>query len=186
MGWHFSKGREAYGKQRPFVVGKTYKVRALPRLCRHGLHASARPLDALGYGSGPIVCRVRLSGTVVVDTDKAVGTARTVLAMADATTVLQGFACWCAEGALVREREAGREPDPRSWAAIEAKRRWLRGEIDDKALGVAWEAARLATATATEAALGAAAAAREAASVREAQNAELERRLNALLEETDA
>ena len=56
-------------------------------------------------------------------------------------TILHEFMCWCAEQALVREREAGREPDPRSWAAIEAKRAWLRGEIDGKVLAAAWEAA---------------------------------------------
>ncbi|MFA7121243.1 MAG: hypothetical protein WC277_07160, partial [Bacilli bacterium] len=33
------------------------------------------------------------------------------------------LACEYAERFLLREREAGREPDPRSWAAIECKRR---------------------------------------------------------------
>ena len=51
------------------------------------------------------------------------------------------WACWCAERALKRERKAGREPDQRSWAAIEAKRRWVRGEISDKDLTAARDAA---------------------------------------------
>lgn len=38
-------------------------------------------------------------------------------------------ACRYAEHALELERAAGREPDPRSWAAIAVKRRWPRGEI---------------------------------------------------------
>ena len=38
------------------------------------------------------------------------------------------FACDCAERALSRERDAGREPDPRSWAAVEIARRYARGE----------------------------------------------------------
>ena len=61
-------------------------------------------------------------------------------------TILHEFMCWCAEQALVREREAGREPDPRSWAAIEAKRAWLRGEIDGKVLAAARDAAWAAAA----------------------------------------
>ena len=55
---------------------------------------------------------------------------------------LHEFACRCAEAALLREREAEREPDARCWAAIEAKRAWLRGEIDSDQLGAARDAAR--------------------------------------------
>ena len=60
--------------------------------------------------------------------------------------ILHEFACRCAEAALMQERKAGREPDPRSWAAIEAKRKWMRGEIDDNELraarDTAWDAAQ--------------------------------------------
>ena len=55
---------------------------------------------------------------------------------------LHKLACRFAEDALKRERKAGREPDYRSWAAIEAKRKWLRKEITDKELSAAWSAAR--------------------------------------------
>lgn len=37
------------------------------------------------------------------------------------------FACDCADRALQRERRAGREPDPRLWAAVEAARAYLEG-----------------------------------------------------------
>lgn len=79
--------------------------------------------------------------------------------------VLHEFACRCAEGAL----KLVKNPDPRSVAAIEAKRRWLRGEIGDKELEAAWSAAgAAASATANAAAWSAAwsaasAAARDAA-----------------------
>jgi hypothetical protein len=73
------------------------------------------------------------------------------------------WTCRCAERALAREREEGREPDPRSWAAIEARRAWLRGEIDDKALRAARDAAGDAWAPARGAAGDAAWAARTAA-----------------------
>jgi hypothetical protein len=66
------------------------------------------------------------------------------------------FACDCAEQALVRERCAGREPDPRSWRAIEVSRAYARGEATLEEL----EAARAEAAAG--AAAGAAAAAWEA------------------------
>lgn len=121
LAWHFSDGREAYSSRRKLVAGKTYRVRGKPVLCEHGLHGSVRALDALIYASGNIVSRIRLSGVVIADTDKHVATVREHIAMADATNLLHEFACWCAEGALVCEREAGREPDARSWAVLEAR-----------------------------------------------------------------
>ena len=59
---------------------------------------------------------------------------------------LHELACDYAERALERERKAGREPDERSWAAIETTRRWLRGEATDQELAAAgtsaWAAER--------------------------------------------
>jgi hypothetical protein len=52
--------------------------------------------------------------------------------------VLHEFACRCAERALARIDS----PDPRGVAAIEAKRRWLRGEATDEELQAARAAAR--------------------------------------------
>lgn len=74
------------------------------------------------------------------------------------------WACWCAERALKRERKAGREPDKRSWAVIEAKRQWMRGEISDEDLAVARDAASDASTAARDAAWDASTAARDAAS----------------------
>ena len=79
--------------------------------------------------------------------------------------ILHEFACRCAEYAL----SFVDNPDPRSIAAIEAKRKWLRGEIKDKELraagAAAWAAARAAAGDAARAAAGdaARAAARAAA-----------------------
>jgi hypothetical protein len=71
--------------------------------------------------------------------------------------ILHEFACRCAENAL----KLVDGPDPRSVAAIEAKRKWLRGEISDEELAAAEYAARAA---AKDAARDAAwAAARDAA-----------------------
>ena len=69
--------------------------------------------------------------------------------------VLHEYACRCAEYALTFVRE----PDSRSIAAIEAKRKWLRGEISNDDL----TAARAAADAAADAARAAADAARAAA-----------------------
>ena len=52
--------------------------------------------------------------------------------------ILHEFACRCAEYAL----SFMDNPDPRSIAAIEAKRKWLRGEITDMELRAARDVAR--------------------------------------------
>ena len=54
--------------------------------------------------------------------------------------ILHEFACRCADRALARIDK----PDVRSVAAIEAKRKWLLGEISDEAMDAAMAAARAA------------------------------------------
>jgi hypothetical protein len=143
LAWHFLRDDRKlnYPPHTLVEVGQTLTVEPPLELCRWGLHASKRAIDALPYAPGPIACRVELSGEILEDDNKACATERTVLSMIDATNILHEFACWCAEQALLKEREAGQEPDPRSWAAIEAKRKWLRGEITDSELADAWDAA---------------------------------------------
>lgn len=199
--WHFLRDdrRLQFPPHTLVKPGQTLRVEPPLDMCRRGLHASRGPLDALYYAPDPIVCRVRLSGEILDGGDKLCASERTVLWMADATKVLHEFACWCAEQALLRERAAGREPDPRCWAAVKAKRTWLRGEIDDATLeaarsavwSITWSAAQSATRNvARNAACDttwvswhvAAAAARawwdsSWDDVWEAQNTELERRL---------
>lgn len=63
--------------------------------------------------------------------------------------VLHEYACHCTEYAL----SLINNPDPRSVAAIEAKRKWLRGEIDDSALAAAQANARDAASAAALAAV---------------------------------
>jgi hypothetical protein len=144
LAWHFLRNdrRLNYPPHTLVEVGQKLTVKPPLKLCTWGLHASKRAIDALQYAPGSIACRVELSGEILEGDDKVCATERTVLKMIDATNILHEFACWCAEQALLKEREAGREPDPRSWAAIEAKRKWLRGEITDSELAAAWAAAR--------------------------------------------
>ena len=145
LAWHFlsEDKRLGYGDGRLVEVGETLECKGKPKLCDNGMHGSVRLIDALRYASGPIVCRVEIEGDVIEGRDKLCGRRRTVLWMLDATQILHEFACQCAEDALALVEQ----PDPRSVAAIKAKRAWLRGEITDKKLAAASAAAWAATDT---------------------------------------
>jgi len=77
------------------------------------------------------------------------------------------LACTWAERALRRDRRAGREPDPRSWAAVAVSRRFAAGDATVGERAAAWDAAGAAAWAAWDAAWtavgGAKAAARDAA-----------------------
>jgi len=136
LAWHFlaEDKRLGYGDGRLVEVGQTLECDGKPVLCDNGMHGSVRLIDALKYASGPIVCRVKIEGDVIEGDDKLCGRRRTVLWMVDATRILHEFACQCAEDALALVAQ----PDPRSVAAIEAKRKWLDGKITDEELDSAW------------------------------------------------
>lgn len=140
--WHFIRADRSTEVGRLHVeVGQTLTVEGPLKLCEHGLHGSRKALDALRYAPGPVACKDEIWGDIIEGDDQLCGRYRKCLAMIDATYILHEFGCRCPERALTREREMGREPDSRSWAAISAKRKWLRGEIDDAKLAAAWAAA---------------------------------------------
>lgn len=120
LAWHFLQEDQKlrYPPYTQVEPGQTLTVEPPLRMCSKGLHASIRPLDALRYAPGPIVCRVELSGQVLHDDDKLCAESRTVLWMADATRTLTDFSCDCVERILVLEREAGREPHADLWEAV--------------------------------------------------------------------
>lgn len=107
------------------------------RMNTWGYHAADSWLHALADAPGPIACRVRLEVTERTEDGRLVGPRCMLVAHVDASHELRLFAADCAERALLYEREAGREPDPRSVAAIEAARAYVRGEIDAQALAAA-------------------------------------------------
>jgi hypothetical protein len=150
LAWHFlsEDKRLGYGDGRLVEVGQTLECKGDPELCSNGMHGSARLIDAVHYASGPIVCRVEIEGDVIEGEDKLCGRRRTVLWMLDATRILHEFACRCAEDALALVEQ----PDARSVAAIESKRKWLDGKITDEELdsasAAAWAASRDARAAA--------------------------------------
>jgi len=142
LGWHFCREDKklGFGDGRQIIKGQTLKVEPPTILCRRGLHASRRIIDALTYAQGPIICRVKLTGDIKRGKNKYVATERTVLQMVDATKLLHEFACRCAERALKKTKVK----DRRCWNAIKTKRLWLVGKATDKELEVARNAARVA------------------------------------------
>ena len=154
LGWHFctEDKRLGYDDGREIIEGETLRVEGKPVLCKHGLHASERIIDALKYAPGPILCRVELSDGIVHGDAKAVARSRETLWMFNATNALRDFTTTVAEQALMAERAAGREPDPRSWAAVQFVRDLLNGKIKEEdrkaARSEAWaaDAARSAAA----------------------------------------
>ena len=169
LAWHFlpSDGRLQYGDLRTLVKpGQTLRRDPAKLLmCNYGLHASVRPIDALRYAPGPIVCRVRLGGTIIEGDDKVVASRRTVLWMANAERELRLFACWSirntplADGRMVWDLLT----DKRSQTAVEVAERYADGLATDDELAAAGDAAWAAAWAAGDAAWAAAWAAGDAA-----------------------
>ena len=159
FGWHFlpADRRLRWGSCEVVEAGRTYRAKGPLVLCENGMHASRRAIDALSYAPGPVVSRVELLGERLDDGDKSCARERLVLWLADATTVLHEFACAMATDALCAAEARGERVDPRLWAAIETKRRWLRGDATDQELAAARAAAGAAAWDAAGAAAGAAA-----------------------------
>jgi len=153
--WHFAQvddnnvPRLGYDDNREIRVGETLRVEGEPILCGHGLHASVRLWDALGYAQGKrlALCRVTLGGTVEHDDTKSVANERTVIAMLDADTtdkLLCDYARSCALQVI------------HLWDAPDVVRQYL--ETGDESLRAAARAAAGAAAgAAARAAAGAAA-----------------------------
>lgn len=134
--WHFIRSDGHFTRDLANVkaeVGQTLcRDEHDPMPCYYGLHASERALDALNYAPGTMACLVTLGGKIVHDKDdgdKVAAQRRTIVAMADVEKELHEFALWCAERALQHISN----PDVTK-AALDAKRAWLRGEIDYAAL----------------------------------------------------
>jgi hypothetical protein len=168
--WHFAPdNRKTRYSNEPIIVGQTLKVKPPVRLCERGLHASKRAIDALQYAPGAYVCLVTLSGEVMHGDDKSVASERTVIAAADATNLLFRFAIDCAARSMER---CGWEHED-SWNALAIRAAHMEGLVDDEDLSAAGFAAWYAARSAAGSAAGSA--------ERDAQNAELERRLMDLL-----
>lgn len=141
--WHFLEcsRRLRYGEPVEVFVGQTLTATGRLAICRNGMHASRRAIDAIRYAPGPVACRVCLSGEIVVEEDKVCARSRTVLWMADASAVLRDFIVSCGEWLLTQEHT----PDPRSLAAVDTARAYLRGIASRDEFDAAVVEARLAS-----------------------------------------
>ena len=149
--WHFAcddrklhQARESHGRIVEVVPGLTLgepRHLIMPREC--GLHASIRPLDALGYAYGSYVSRVELRGRIIDGGDKLCASWRRHLWCADADAVLREFARWCALRVI------------HLWDCPDVVRRYLETgdeSIRDAARAAACDAARAAACDAARAA----------------------------------
>jgi len=148
LAWHFLKEdmKMRYGSNELVKPNKTYRVNPDKlSLCEYGLHASIKPVDALSYAPGPIICRAKLGGKILKSNDKVCASERTVLWMADAEYLLYEFAIWCAYDVLpIFEKQYPTDKRPRK--AIEAKEAWLKMKISDEDLTAARAASDVARA----------------------------------------
>jgi len=213
LAWHFRDQDGTTSRlAKPEEVGVRYSVKPPIACCRNGLHGSIRAIDALEYAASAtaIICRTYHEGEMDHQSNKIASEHRTVLWQADCTAVLHEFACLCAEQSFEVIKKRGAVVAPEMLACVDAKRKWLRGEISDSELYAACDAASDATYAAraaardardaacaacaaraaacaafrdaSDAACAAACAARDAAcaAARDAQNTLLEEMLNAL------
>jgi hypothetical protein len=127
-------------------VGLKLTFNGDPILCEQGLHASARPLDALRYAplDSEWLCIVELGGTVVHGAGKSVATECTVVWMLNVRKLLVEFALWNVEQAFQAVRKVGIEPDERSIEAVRILRLWLMDKASKEELIAAATAARAA------------------------------------------
>lgn len=150
--------RSGAGSQPPWQIGEVRTITGgAIVICQRGYHYSPTWYDALKYAPGSLAATVECSKPTDTQTDKAVSRSMRVVATANVEQALRLWGCDCAERALLRERERGREPDPRCWTAIEVARRYVCGEATREELAAAWAAAGAAAGDAARAAAGAAA-----------------------------
>jgi len=81
LAWHWTNGETLRNGDPVPDVGETLVHDGPVEMCRSGLHASRRILDALRYAPGDVVHRVECDGVVAEDDDKLVCTERTILWM---------------------------------------------------------------------------------------------------------
>jgi len=88
-----NKGRKLrYNDDRRIRIGRTHKVAGRIVLCKNGLHASIRLIDALGYAPDSVLYMVEMGGDIIHSYDKLAASERTYLASFNADKILREFA----------------------------------------------------------------------------------------------
>lgn len=91
LAWHFVDERLRDGRWVP-ADGVAVAHDGDLAICRDGLHASERLIDALKYAQGNTICRVECEGLGERQNDKFVCASRTVLWRVDGEDLLRAFA----------------------------------------------------------------------------------------------
>ena len=145
--YHFLKDdmTAGSGNEPAWVEGEERTYDGPVALCQSGYHSSPSWYDTMKYAPGYMACIVEVSTPIASDKTKAVSQTRKLITAHNARSVLIRWACDCAERALLREREAGREPNIHSWKAVEVARKYAQGDFDVNAVNAAHAAALTAT-----------------------------------------
>ena len=100
--WHFTDVdcKLRYADGRKVVAGETLTVDCDPVLCKRGLHASERIIDALSNAPGLYVWSVELGGKRIDGDDKSAAQSRTALWGYDATDVILAWSRRVASDAI--------------------------------------------------------------------------------------
>jgi hypothetical protein len=91
LAWHFVSNKLRDGRDIP-ADGVKLKHDGELVMCQTGLHASRVLLYALRYAPGYMVCRVRIGGDVIEETDKLVASERTIVWRLEVKQLLLAFA----------------------------------------------------------------------------------------------
>ena len=99
--WHIAEnnGLLGHGDKRRIVVGETLTINVPIFMCKHGLHACERLIDALAYANGTAICEVALGEDAYTEADKSVSASRACIAMTspeEGERILRNFARSCA------------------------------------------------------------------------------------------
>ena len=81
-----------YNDNRCIRIGRTHKVSGEIELCKNGLHASARLIDALSHAPDSVLYLVEMGGDIIHSGDKLVASERTYLSSFNADKILREFA----------------------------------------------------------------------------------------------
>jgi hypothetical protein len=158
LAWYFSGPDRTlrYKDKRKIRIGDTHKVKPPIKMCKNGLHASERVLDALSYALNVrdlVLYRVKLSGEIIKGEDKAVASERTYLASVSADKILREFA---RRQALINIEKIKPHCSQENYEVI---LKWLttgdkkyRSAAESAARFAAWSAARSAAWSAAESA----------------------------------
>lgn len=158
LAWHFVGDRLRNGDPVP-PDGEWLQFGGPLVLCKSGLHASRKLVDALNYAPGNTICRVRCEGRIVEEDDKLVCARRKILWRINDADVLWAFSRWSALQVV------------ELWNAPEVVREYLTSG-DPNLKAKAWAAAVSAVEAATWAAWAAGGSAAWTAA-RDAQNRQL-------------